>query len=153
MAQGTSQVGFAELYNLILMLFARAGAARLAPLKTATLQILGITQTFAQIEMPNSPASLAGTIRELHIVMGQTAWATGESVSITIAKKASPNVPILTAPILLNAATALVATNVSYLADLAVTTIAVGDELVVSGTYVAGGAPNHPNFSINLVWI
>jgi hypothetical protein len=62
-------------------------------------------------------------------------------------------VPILTAPILLNAATALVATNVSYLADLAVTSIAIGDELVVSGTYVAGGAPNHPNFSINLVWI
>jgi ribosomal protein L30/L7E len=158
MALGTSQVGFAELYNLILMLFARSGAARLAPLKTATLQILGLTQTFSQVEMPNSPASIAGTIRELHVVMGQTPWSTGESVSITIAKKSSSNgfiyqIPILTTPIVLNAATALVATNVNYLADLAVTSIAVGDEIIVSGAYTAGGAPNHPDFSINLVWI
>lgn len=98
--------------------------------------------------MPSSPVALSGTIRTFGIVMGQTAFATGESVVFNVLKNGAS---ILTTTITLNSATAT-ASFINEFGDVATTAVSVGDEYTASGVYVAGSTPANPDFSIVFTW-
>lgn len=106
---------------------------------TAPAQLLG-----------NMPATVAGTVKTAKLILGQTRFAAGESVSIML-KKNGTN--LLSSPMTLDStalANAVVDASANIVGGQAA--IAVGDEITAAITYTAGGGPNHPNLTIQVLW-
>jgi len=142
------QAHYTELLALNALALAEAQAASSGASTKGSLQIEALAATFTNTPLTGSPVPKGGTIKSFLITMGQTNFGVGESVVLTLKKNGTS---ILTANITLNNGTGA-ATQLNELADLSNLAVAIGDEFTLSGVYTAGGAPNHPDFGVNLAW-
>jgi hypothetical protein len=123
-----------------------AGTAMNVTTAASAIQIEALAATQANTPFPASPMGAAGNWGSFTVTMGQTAFGTGESATLDVRKN---GVSILTAPIVLNAASGS-AVVLNETSDIATKGYLAGDEMTLNVTYVAGGTPNHPDFRVNL---